>query len=188
MKTITLLLTFAALAFSQATFTLPSVAPGEPALSVTVSATGVSNLASWIAVTTPIAGWPNIAAIPQNTVLVSDLTSATATTVNLAISANLATCNGLLIDSEIMAVVSATSNPVTVIRGSAGTVAATHAANAPVTILRSGNYTCWLKTAWADALTGVARARLQGAALTAQTAAVNAANAAIAATVAQVVQ
>jgi hypothetical protein len=186
MKTITLLLAFATLAICQTTFTLPSVAPGEPALPITVSATGVSNLTAWIALATPIIGWPNTA-LPQNTTLATALTDTTGTSVNLTASGNLAVCNGLLIDSEVMAVAS-TTNPVTVIRGSAGTAAATHAANAPVTILRSGNYTCWLKTAWADALTGVARARLQGAALTAQTAAVNAANAAIAATVAQVVQ
>lgn len=174
-------------AFSQTTFILPSVAPGEPALSVTVSATGVSNLTSWIASIAPSTAWPNSAGAPQNTTLAVALTDTTGTSVSLASATNLATCNGILIDSEVMAVVSGTG-PITVIRGSAGTAKATHAANAPVTVLRSGNYTCWLKTAWADALMGVTGSRLQGAAITAQTAAKAAADASIASTVAQVVQ
>lgn len=186
MKQIIFLLILAASAFPQTTFTLPSVAPGEPALSVTVSATGVSNLTSWIASIAPTNGWPNFAGLPSNTTLSADLTL-NATSVSLASGTNLTTCNGILIDSEVIAVVSGTG-PFTVIRGSAGTSKATHTAGSTVTVLRSGNYTCWLKMAWADALTGVTNAKLQGVALTTQTRAKSDADIAISAVVSQVVQ
>ena len=186
MKTLLLFLIPAAL-FAQVTFTLPGVA-SESSLSVTVSATAVSNLTAFIQATGPNSGWPNSAGTPADTTLSADITSTSATTITLASTTNLQLCNGLMIDNEALGVVSISGNTVTVVRGTVGTTKATHAANAPVKVLRFGNYTCFLKGAWADTVANVVNSKLQGTLVTAQTAAIATAQANIAATVAQSIQ
>lgn len=187
MKSLLLFLISTVTATAQVTVTLASVAAGEPALSVTVSSTGVSNLTAWIATAPPNLGWPNSAGVPVNTTLASGVNAAV-TSIPLTSGTNLQTCNGLLIDSEVMAVVSVSTNTATVIRASASTSAATHSSSAPVTVLRSGNYTCQMKVFWADGIVHVTNSKLQGAAITAQTAAKATAEASIAATLASAVQ
>lgn len=174
--------------YGQATVTLASVAAGEPSLPVTFSATAVTNITAWIAATPPNGAWPNTVGNPNNSTLASAVTDTTATTISIASATNLVQCNGIKIDSEVMAVVSVSGNTVTVIRGSAGTTAATHLVNTPVTVLRVGNYTCQMKVLWADGTASIVRSTLQGAAITAQTAAKAAADASIATTVNQSVQ
>lgn len=181
------LLICAGTAFGQASFTLPGVTAGEPSLTVTVSATGVSNLTAWVQTALPNSGWPNAAGQPAATTL-SGAINATATTLTLGSTTNLQTCNGLLIDSEVIPVVSVSGNQVTVLRNFTSTIPASHSAGAPVTPLRFGNYTCMVKGLIADGIGNVVQSKLQGAALETQTAAIVAANAAIATAVAGAVQ
>ncbi len=185
MKTLFALL-FSLSAFAQATFTLPGVA-GEPNLSVTVSADAVTNLTAFLGVLAPTSGWPNSAGIPADSTLSSGVNAST-TSIPLASASNLRMCNGLLIESEIMAVVSVSGNTVTVIRAGLGTSGVTHAQGAAVKVLRFGNYTCFLKGAWADTIANVVTQKLQGTFLQAQQAAIAAAQANVAASAAAAVQ
>ena len=188
MKTLLFLLLPAAL-FAQATITLPGVA-GESSLQVTVSATAVSNLTAFIQTAGPNSGWPNSAGTPAATTLTNAIADTTTTTITLASVTNLQLCNGLLIDSEVLGVVScnAGTNQCTVVRGTVGSTKATHAATSSVTPLRFGNYTCFLKGVLADTIANVVSSKLQGALITAQTAAKATADASIAVIVAGSVQ
>lgn len=189
MRSALILSFWAATALAQSTFTLPAL-PGnnEQALSVTLSATATSNIIAWLESAPPNAGWPNSAGQPANTTLGAAITTTGQTSITLVTATNLQPCNGLFIGSELMQVASVVGNTVTVLRAMIGTTATTYTNGTAVTVTRGGGGTCFLKEALADSVQSVVNAKLQGAAITAQTAAITSAQSSIAATVAAAVQ
>jgi hypothetical protein len=155
---------------------------GEPTVTATFSGPAITQLASQIQSAPASTLWPNtVASVPQSTTLTASMT-AVQTTISLASSTGVAICNGLLIDSEVMVVVN--TSPLTLQRGMISTAAATHANNAPVTVLRVGAYNCQLKAMWFDQMATVITSKLNATALSQSQAALTAqqtANAAVAA-------
>jgi len=131
----------------------PPAGLNEPALTVTFSDAAMQEAALAVR-SIPASGiWPNTpATVPLSTTLTAPL-SVIDTTGILGTSANIAVCNGLLIDGEVMLVTGI--NPLTVQRGMVGTTPATHAAGTPVTVLRAGGFVAALKAIISDGSTAI---------------------------------
>jgi hypothetical protein len=157
--------------FGQAT--VPIQMPGDAAVQVTLSAQAVTSM---------------ISAIEQTTIGVSPTTlngalTSTATSVTLTSGAGISTCNGLMVDSELMVVTAVSGNTVTVTRGTIGTTAASHLTGAKVTITQSGNGSCWLANLMANQV-NIAMTTFPASTITAALAAIATQQATIASTVA----
>ena len=184
MKTILIALLSVA-AFAQ---TVPISVPGagEPSVNVVFNSTAVSNLAANVTSTPASTLWPNVAtSVPQSTTTTSAM-GTTDTTAALASVTGISVCNGLLIDSEAMLVTGVA--PLVLQRHMVGTAAAAHAANAPVTVLRTGSYTCLLKSLWVDQVMMLIQSKMVAAAAVQSQASLAAQTAAIAAVAAGAVQ
>jgi hypothetical protein len=209
MKALISLLVFAAslsAQFVDVTVTLPDPSTAEWALSVTYKATAFPNIISYIQITPPNGGFPNITGNPLNTTLAAAITttgshancatfsvtgasaSAICDHITLTSTTNLVQCNGVLIGSEVMEVYGVSGATVTVLRSELGTTAATALNGAAVTVLRVGGGTCLTKALISDGLKAIVSQQQSDSTTAAAKASIVTANGTIATTAAQAIQ